>query len=126
MVPGRSPPVSLNDAVLFPVTCATLYLALEEEARDVPGVCEGHQEEVHLVRYITGHESEGRQKRYCLSTLFKEDGLRMHGLDAGELIAHEELPQGTCSKNFMPSFTRSLAPGLRGVSRPSSLMNSST
>ena len=76
-----------------------------------------------------GEAKEFAAARDWLAALLEEDGFLMHGLEAGEVcgrVGHDEPPQGTCSKNFMPALTRSLAPGLSGVSRPSSLMNSRT
>jgi len=127
MVPGRRPPVAFYDPVLVPVGGAAFDLAFEEEPGDIAGMRKWDEQEVHSVALFAGGESEGGQERDGLAALFKEDGTRMHQLEAGKFlgsVAHEEPPQGTCSKNFIPSLTRSSAPGLSGVRWPSSLMTS--
>lgn len=119
MVPGGSPPVALDDAVLIPIGGAAFDLALEEEPRDVARVREWHQQQIHQAGLIAGREPEAGQERYRLTALLEEDGARMHHLDVGELgggLTHDDPPHGTCSKNRMPSLTRILAPGFSGVS----------
>lgn len=108
--------------MLLPVLAAACDLAFEKEPRDVAGVCEGHEQKVHPVRLVTPRETKCGQQRHGLAALREEDGARVHDLEVRKLlggVGHDEPPQGTCSKNFMPSLTRSFAPGLSGVSWPS-------
>lgn len=115
--------------MLVPVAGAACNLLFEEEPGDISGVRKRNEEQVHLVWLIASGEAEGRQQRDRLAALLEEDGAGVHGLDVCELlggVGHDDPPQGTCSKNFMPDLTRSLAFGLSGVSCPSSLMTSRT
>src|SRR5689334_7407593 len=112
-----------------PVGAAARDHALEKKARDVAGVRVRHEQQIHDLRLVGGREPETRQQHHRLAALFEEGGRLMHGLEALELlggVGHEDPPHGTCSKNRMPSLTRNLAPGVSGVSWPSSLMNSRT
>src|SRR5579883_775663 len=112
-----------------PVRAAPRDLPLEEEARHVARVRERHEEQVHRARAARGGELEAGQQGDQLAALLEGEGGRVHHLEAHKLlcgVAHEDPPHGTCSKNFMPSLTRSFAPGLSGMSWPCSLMTSSS
>ena len=119
MVPGRCPPIALNNAMLFPIRTAPFDLAREEEPGDVAGVRKRDEQQVHVLCLTSGGETEGGQQGDRLTALLEEDGAGMHSLEIREFrrgIAHDDPPQGTCSKYFIPSFTRTFCPGFIGVS----------
>lgn len=118
MIPGRRPPIAFDNAELLPIRAASFDLASEEEPSDVAGVRKRDEQQVHFLGLTGGGESKRRQQRNRLAALLQEDGAGMHSHQAREFrrgIAHEEPPHGTCSKNFIPSFTRSFCSGFKGV-----------
>ena len=122
MVPRGRPPVAIHDSMALPVAGTADDLALEEQACVVARVFKWHEQQVHRVWLARGGERESWQERDGLAALFEENGKLVHGFESREFpcgIVHDEPPQGTWLKNFMPSLITVFWPGSSGTSSPS-------